>query len=178
MDIMIDIETLGLRPGCVILQIGWAMMDTADLKVVDSGAIGLDIAQQLAAGRWVDPATHDWWMAQPEDLRSEVFEGTPTSPPVAPTTGLLHLSDLVTSQGVQRVWAGPTHFDIAILDEASHFWNSEQLWPHGIVRDLRSYMEAAGLTDKIASERPHHARFDAVAQAESLFAAMKQLRAF
>src|SRR5690348_2992263 len=57
--IMTDIESLGTRPGAVVLSAAFVRFtDEASMSV------NLSIADQQALGLEIDPATHAWWGEQ------------------------------------------------------------------------------------------------------------------
>lgn len=56
MDIMVDIETLGRKPGCVILSIGCVAFDGKEFYV------NIDPFKMKDEGVFhVDPDTSKWW---------------------------------------------------------------------------------------------------------------------
>ena len=72
-DIMIDIETLGTTPGCVVTSIGACTFSPTD------GTAGLqtfydriDISDAVGAGLVIEPDTVIWWMGQDADSRAEL----------------------------------------------------------------------------------------------------------
>ena len=61
-SVMLDLETLGTRPDCVILTLGAIKFDPFSEKEPGPGIhFRLDIEDQLAKGRTVDDSTIEWW---------------------------------------------------------------------------------------------------------------------
>ena len=107
-DIMIDIECLGLAPGCKILEIGAC---TFDGKYTFSQLIERK-AQLLSE----DKGTLDWWNKQ--EGWNRVSSGTlPIASVLALFTSWLKKIELETGKKI-RVWGNAASFDISILEHA------------------------------------------------------------
>jgi len=85
MDAMIDIETLGVVGGSVVLSIGYLEFDPRGnddflgMLSKNTGLIyQLDVEEQLALGYKKDPDTVEWWEKQGEDAKKAVLEAEPT----------------------------------------------------------------------------------------------------
>lgn len=126
-DLMVDIETLGRKPGCVIVQVGWStfLPEAPDaerregLRYVD-----WQKAQTVSA---IDPETLAWWLAQPREVMREVFlsEGRVSVHQVA--------MDLMPwIQNARNIWARGPSYDYEILFDAfetySTLYQSRSLW--------------------------------------------------
>lgn len=70
---MLDLETLGTKPGCAILSIGAVRMK--DFRIVDSFYQTIDAKSCQKHGLSIDADTLNWWMSQPEKARLEAFKG-------------------------------------------------------------------------------------------------------
>lgn len=67
---MLDLETLGLKPTSVILSVGAVAFDRRHGVALRGVRLVLDRTEQLHAGRTVDVTTTQWWGAQsPEAQR-------------------------------------------------------------------------------------------------------------
>lgn len=62
-QIMLDLETLGTKPGCVILSIGACKFDLETGTVGDNFHVRVDAESCEAYGLKVDAGTALWWMA-------------------------------------------------------------------------------------------------------------------
>ncbi len=123
LHVMIDMETLGLRPGSVITEIGAVAFRIEQGRVtereVDSRVWVLDVEDSLARGFVVDGGTLRWWLERGD-------------PPVVPRGGGMAVAaalaefhrwgELVTSPdnrgAVAYVWGNGASFDLALLAEA------------------------------------------------------------
>lgn len=165
---MIDIETLGAKPGCVVLEIGVVCNVSNPYDANGNGAdwsasCHVDISQQPDA--IIDPATLRWWMRHPvafDRLTKAQLAGQTVSPAAAIDT----LEAML--RGVDEVWANSPSFDCAILAEFVSRYAGAVPWRYVQERDFRT---ARALRPDVPYERPadaHSALADATAQAEHL----------
>lgn len=63
--IMLDLETLGTTPGCVVLSIG-AVAFSQTKGIVERFAVAINPRSCMKAGLTIDPGTMYWWMRQPK----------------------------------------------------------------------------------------------------------------
>ena len=125
---MIDIETLGTKPGCVILSIGAVEFGDDQLGREFYIEIGLADCQQL--GLTIDSETVRWWM------------GRETKPPVNGVvplrSALTMLADELSGWEDKFVWANSPSFDISILEAAYHVTCVDPPWSFRNCRDFRT----------------------------------------
>lgn len=111
-DVMIDLETLGIRQDAPIVSIGAAMFDPA------TGAVGKTFYERVEwvhdqKDRPLDRGTVEWWLKQEKAAQDEL-----TNREGAIKLGLaLHRLDTFIPKDA-RVWANGVNFDIVILDDA------------------------------------------------------------
>ena len=182
-DIMIDIETAGNRPGSAILTLGAVAFDATrpNKELLNAGQIrgvtfyeriSFDSASQL--GLRTDPDTLIWWFNQSREAQAEAFRATPRKP-LAEV--LDQFSRWLTSatgdrastkiKSTARLWANSPSFDIVLLESAFQVCRFAPPWHYWHARDLRTLLELAGIShkDKTSPCIPHHALYDAMAQA-------------
>lgn len=165
---MIDIETLGTKPGCVVLEIGIVCNVSNPYDANGNGAdwtmdIHVDIAQQPDA--LIDPATLRWWMRHPVAF-DRLSKAQLTGQAVAPTAAIDSMA--VMLRGVDEVWGNSPSFDCAILVEFVSRYAGAVPWRYVQERDFRT---AVALDPSVPYERPadaHSALADALAQAAHL----------
>jgi len=76
LKVMLDLETLSLKPNARILSIGACTFDTSD-EVQDVFYEKLDQTEDLIEGAFdVSSSTLNWWSQQDEHIRAEAFSGT------------------------------------------------------------------------------------------------------
>jgi exodeoxyribonuclease VIII len=106
-NVMIDLETTGVTPGCCILSIGAC---TFDLREEFYSTISL--SNSHTRGLFDDPDTIAWWSKQSEKARKEAFSGTKDL--------LVVLGEFQTwfnrlDGKDKKVWGNGADFDLPIL---------------------------------------------------------------
>ena len=152
-DVMVDLETMGKRPGCPVLSIGAVFFDP------QTGALGPEMYEVvnykscLQLGLEADAETEAWWAQQSEEARLVIDlamvnkgdyspkrkGGTGKQITAPPNVGIGRaldiFSEFVEPVGKRevRVWGNGSDFDNAILAHCFHaakrelpweFWNS------------------------------------------------------
>lgn len=190
-ELMIDIETLGKKPGCQVLSIGWCVFagyrevfspvgtdgnETTyapvrqDPVIIAHGQFALNLEQQGAAGLHVDPETEQWWENQPDAM---------VALRALQETGM-HSAEvalaLLKRLGENKVayWANGPEFDFVILDAYLQATLKESLpFPFWAWRQCRATGDDAELLSgndsnvlRVRPEIAHDAGHDCVAQAK------------
>ena len=133
-NVMVDLETLGRRAGCVVLSIGAVAFGPQGLGKEMYCVVSTDSC--TAAGLHIDPDTLKWWEGKEEAARAvltlakEKPEGVLDLAPA-----MQQLTEFLCSFGIKRVkvWGNGSDFDNAILancyaaagqDMPWEFWNN------------------------------------------------------
>ena len=74
-DVMIDIETMGLRPNAPMISLGAVAFDSRAMMLGERFYENVSLASAVAQGAVVDPDTVMWWMQQSDDARSALRRG-------------------------------------------------------------------------------------------------------
>jgi hypothetical protein len=186
-DIIIDIETLGTRPRCPIIEIGACAVDP-DGGVIFSNfsrrvcsAYSVESVRAVANGSkyfgWkIEADTAEWWLAEPE--REETLRRILATPIVADNADAL-VAFIDWFHGVTddatgvRVWGNGPTFDLSILSETLIGADIEVPWHHTWERCVRTALEMAGHErGSVAWEEPgprHRALNDARHEAKKLW---------
>lgn len=171
MDLMLDLETLGTRPGCVILTIGAVKFDPYSLKEPGPGIyMRVDADEQIAMGREVQEDTLKWWMDQAEDIREEALGEADR---VSVEYMYTELNRICV--GVQNIWAQGPVFDIAILENIYRQYGWPTPWQFWQIRDSRTLFGVHGDPRVKGREGHHNALADCVYQAQGVQQIYKQL---
>lgn len=115
MNVMLDLETLGLKPGCVILSIGAVPFNTQDqLKRGLRFYEKIKLKSSLDYGLRIDPKTEKWWDQQPAEAKAEALSGELPLYAILSrfNTFLYHLDQPV------HLWGNAASFDLKILEKA------------------------------------------------------------
>ena len=164
-DVMLDLESLATTPDAVILTFGAVKFNPFDLDADISKALYLrvDVDEQIALGRRVDPSTIEWWGKQPEEVREEALG----------ESGRVSLEEF-TSQlnkflvGANRIWAQGPVFDITMMENLYRQLGKPCPWNFYVIRDSRTLLKALGDENRPRRELLHNALADCVYQAQAV----------
>jgi len=132
-DVMIDIETLGIRPTSVITQIGACYFDRNTGEIGDTFIRNLNVQEALKWGLTIDWKTVEWWYLQ--EQRSWLEK------PMVFTKALGELHPFVKK--AKYIWSHST-FDIPILANAYNVIGSYLPFHYRQTRDIRTLTHLAG----------------------------------
>lgn len=170
-DIMIDIETLGTKPGSVIASIGAVAFDATTGEMGDTFYIKIDVADAESEGLSIDANTVAWWMQQSDEARASTFTGEDI---VGLAMALEELLEYVKRQNADRVWGNGPSFDLVQLEAAYSALGGNAPWSFRAHRDLRTLRDLTGV-DIPNIGTAHNALDDAIAQAHAVIEAYKVL---
>lgn len=163
-DIVVDLETLGIQPGSVILSIA-AVTDGASF--VDT----ISLADSIRHRFTVDAATLKWWQEQPEELYTKITSGTAT---VLKT--LLLFSNWLSHYPNYRIWGNGANFDITLLEVAFRKVGAEIPWKYWQVMCYRTLKNLYPDLCTIKPAIPHDPYSDAAAQYRNLQVILNEMR--
>ena len=162
--VMLDIETFGTRPGCVIVSIGAVRINGTEVTD-DRFEVNVDPGSCVRHGLEMDPSTVNWWLTQDREAVRR-FQDDPQSLPDA----LDRFAEWIGK--VDEVWGNGSDFDNAILCAAYEMLGSRAPWP---TFGNRCYRTVKSLCPEIRIQRTgtyHSALDDAVSQANHLVACL------
>lgn len=179
-DVMIDLETLGRRPGCKILSLGAVVFTKQGL----TKEFYTEVQRSHQGFLTVDPATVAWWEEQDPEVSDRLFTNQDKKPTLrsmltefdAWLSSVAEVNDR-GELGV-RIWGNGADFDNAILQVAYEAMAKEPSWPFW---NNRCYRTLKGLATVIKLERrgPHHnALHDATSQAAHAIKLLNFLQAW
>ena len=131
---MIDIETLGTNPDCVVLSVGAVKFDPYTGNEPYSKTLWRPSAdEQLKADRSVDQGTLEWWGKQADHIREEAFS----------EFGRVDLDMFFKDLnrylvGVDKIWCQGPQFDMVILEDLFRQFNHHRNWAYWQVCDCRT----------------------------------------
>lgn len=170
MHIMIDLETLGTRPGCAIASIGAVAFDPNLGAVTETFYAAIDLDSCERAGLKAEIGTVGWWLRQGDAARAALFENT------EPLGHALERFALwFRRQGGREVWAHGATFDPPILAAACEALGRPVPWRYPDVRDTRTLYALAGVQPRRDPATHHNALADAQAQAAAVIEAYAKL---
>lgn len=157
--VMIDLETLGNRPGSVLLAIGAVCFGGG--KLGERFYTRIDPQSCVDVGLQMDVSTVMWWLQQSDVARAEICKpGIPLSAALGQFTAWV-LSETVDAE----VWGNGASFDNTLLVEAYRACRLEPPWKFW---SDRCYRTVKGLHPHVRLQRSgthHNAMDDAETQA-------------
>jgi len=142
-DVMGDIETLGKKPGCVILSIGAAMFDPRDEGHGDTFYRNIDLSSSLMAGFDFDPSTLTWWQKQSKQASEGLGQDA-----VKIEDALFDFVDWFNANKGGKFWCQGLTFDVPIMEAAMEKFDISPPWKFWNVRDTRSAYDICGFNDR------------------------------
>lgn len=124
-EIMLDLETLGVEPGCVVLSIG-ATDGFHEFECT------IDIEDSCSKGLVIEPRTTLWWLEQSEDARKAICK-----PGEELHAALIRLVGTFDWKN-KRVWCNGASFDFPILKVAMSKVGMKLPWPYYSEMDFRT----------------------------------------
>lgn len=184
-QVMVDIETMGISVDAAILSIGLVRFTVADgVLPYGHGHWHIDLADSLRNGAQADGETMSWWLTQPEASRRALRglqrrEDGHGGMLEADALRTFHRA-LSTAEygGFDGLWANGIDFDLVILARALARHKLPVPWAYWQQRDLRTLRKL--LPHVPAPERDeaekHSALADALHQAQHCAALLRALR--
>lgn len=177
--IMLDLETLGRKPGCVILSIGAVAFDPHGQELpeipFDSFHLGVTIKSCYEAGLKIEIETLEWWLTQ-----GEAVNELSKLPKHGLITALHKFVTWWTTVKGDYVWGNSATFDPPIISAAFEAVGVERPWHFAAVRDCSTIYHTAYGEQRHAVPFPdggvkHNALHDAWRQAVAVQRAVRKL---
>lgn len=154
---MIDIETLGLEPGVVVLSIG-AVKFSEDGVEEEGFYRNISLESCTDAGLEIDPGTLVWWLNRDEEAQHCLTGGDPLSEV---------LYDLCSFYSdCEEIWANSPSMDCSVLEAAYEAIGESEPWTYKEERDFRTLAALYPEEDFEQEGVEHDALDDAVHQAK------------
>lgn len=163
--VMIDLETMGLTPGCAVVSVGAVVFDPRTNTVTNKTFYEeLDWRSQELDGLVVLDSTYRWWGRQPQYAR-RALNGTQELSAV-----LIKLTSWLPDDC--KVWGNGSTFDISILEYCYRIYELPVPWKFWNIRDCRTIKElyecSRGGFGKDPQQATHNALEDATRQAKDI----------
>lgn len=162
MNIMIDLETLDVRPSSVILSVGIVVFD--DKKIVEAGYLIPNRQQQIDAGRTISFDTLKWHLKQGAECQAVFSENDQMT--VEECITAIHAT--IIQYPNAKIWSNGANFDAVIMDHLFNMYSVEAPYKFWNVRCFRTYCEEKGEKYSGKSGVTHNALQDAKDQANHL----------
>lgn len=154
--IMLDIETLGTKAGCVVLSVGAAAFDPTSGEVSSSFYEAIAFKDSVLSGLTVDPETYAWWQKQDAEARRQAFAGENTLFGTA-----TRFAEWAIPHRASDWWCQGSDFDFPIWGAAMKAAGITQPWKFWQVRDTRTLYAVAKMNkDAISRDGTYHNALD------------------
>lgn len=163
-NVMLDLETMGTRPGSVIVSVGAIEFDPQSARLGRTFYQTCSIASAVDVGLAMDPETVTWWLQQSDNARAELTKAKGDLKSVL--AAFKHW--LGQCPADVRMWGNGSDFDNALLAEAYRIIGEPVCWKFWNNRCYRT-MKSLHPNVKLEREGTHHnALDDAIYQAKHL----------
>lgn len=129
--VMVDIETLGTEPGCVILSVAAVRFNMETGVISDRFMEVVNIDSCIKLGLGIDGGTLTWWFNQSEEAREHLKGKSDT------IKSVLHSLSQFFRSGDQ-VWGNSARFDLGILADTYKRVGEKLPWNFWNERDVRT----------------------------------------
>ena len=163
--LMLDLETLGTTPGCVVLSIGAVEFDLDGIKSEFHAHI--DVDSSTALGLKVDARTVMWWLDQSKEAQNALLQAD-----TFPIHDVLDAFSDTFDWKDLKVWANGASFDFPILEAVYKAAHRNVPWKHYNQMDFRTMKNLVPSRSyellRVRPDTAHDALDDARAQALTL----------
>lgn len=180
LHIVIDIETLGIDPGCEIRSIGACAYYEGFLFPTTFYEL---THNDIAFNGHVDQGVLDWWRSEPSISKlarrhclQHINRATITKA-LLDFTGWVAFVHTFHPHSKTIFWGNGPDFDQACLSVAMKACGVKVPWTYKDNRDYRTLMDAVGGVELRRRTVRHHALHDAIHEARKIMIALDQLRA-
>ena len=168
--LMVDLETMAVSPNAVVLSLGAVHFNPYGNGYGDKLYFRINIDDQDALGREVDPNTITWWSQQDPVVMEEAF-----SP-----DNRISLVDAIDqfhkfAWGCDAFWAHGSIFDIVIIENIYKQLGRPVPWQYWQIRDTRTLFDL-GVDPDMPKSGKHDALQDAIRQSvgvQTVYAKLK-----
>lgn len=178
-DVMVDLETLGTRPGCAILSIGAVAFNRYNGALGQEFYIVVNRKSCLKNGLFEEVSTLQWWARQSDEARKVLAEAENAENGLG--GALIQLTGYLQKMGKKDllVWGCGSDFDIGILTHCYAVMKQPLPWMFWNSRCLRTLRDVAPPSHEPQRKNgvAHSAIDDARNQAEEAIRIFKALRA-
>jgi len=157
--LMVDLETMAVSPNAVVLTLGAVHFNPYGTGYSDKIYFRINIDDQDALNREVDPLTIEWWSKQDPAIMEEAFSSD-NRVPLVNAINQFHKF----AWGCSAFWSHGATFDLVILEHIYRSLNKPLPWNFWQLRDTRTLFDL-GFDPDMPTGGKHDALEDAIRQA-------------
>lgn len=180
LDLMLDLETLDVKPSAVVLSIGAVIFDRYTRRQGPTFYVELTnhLDKQIQAGRTVSGSTIAWWMRQPEEARRVFGVRIDGDNRYGPQTAVDMFAEFCSQNQAMRIWAKDPDFDVAIMRSMFETFSRGCVFPfkYHEARAVRTVLDMPFAPFNHSVAVAHNALADAIAQATDIQEAFQCLQ--
>lgn len=165
-SLMLDIETLGTKPGYVVWELAACRFNATTGEVGDTFSTVISVDDAKLQGLKIDPETVQWW---------EDHGGIHQDNALPLRETLECLVSFVDTSPPNKFWSWGIAFDFPLLEAAFDAVGINLPWRYWQVYDARTTWKLA-FPERKRSEASHGALDDCIKQVESLSEAVAMLK--
>ena len=140
--VMIDIETMGNKPGCAVVSIGALEFYPEAGVIGETFHFSVNLTDALLHGLTIDQGTVKWWGNQsPEAKRAITDNPTTLKSALHLLTQFLHCPETHVIPKNMPIWCRGTSFDPVMLDAAFAAAGMTAPWQYWQWRDMRTLLK-------------------------------------
>jgi exodeoxyribonuclease VIII len=178
-DLMIDLETMGLPPDAAMVSVGACFFDVQREEIGPTFYRNINLATAVADGGTMNPATIMWWLEQGDEARRAILYDCWPIRHV-----LQEFSDFIQKHSTipdVRPWGNGAGFDLTVMNSAYLRAGIKTPWRFGRERCFRTirnwYEKAAPYDPDEKGDGAHNAVIDAKFQAQHIIKIKRALAA-
>lgn len=153
--LMVDMETMAVSPSAVILTLGAVTFNPYGNGYNDKIYFKINLDDQDALGREIDPNTLEWWSKQDPAIMEEAFSENDRIPLVEAVDRFHKFA-----WGCDAFWSHGATFDLVILENVYKQLGKTPPWNFWQLRDTRTLFDLGH-----ASDMPQNSKHDALQDA-------------
>lgn len=169
---MLDLETLGTKPGSVIISMAAMAFDFETRKIGRTFERRIDVTASIKKGFKIDGDTLKWWLSQRPEIMAKQFEMPNQPHNVLEDFRSYLLDESLEVEGNENtiMWANSPSFDCSLLRTYYEQYNMATPWMFYSERDVRTIkqFEHSPWLKKDSSQA-HDPLYDCKFQIEVLF---------
>lgn len=173
MHLMIDLETLSLKPNCAVTQIGYVLFD--EMTVTNTFLLRPNAEEQINRGRSVSFDTFAWWLKQDQEARESMAKPGQDLMADCLSTFINDVEMCCGWNNVKQVWSNGLLFDVNIMEDLFHMYGIKTPWHYRAPRDVKTLCYMIPGFEMTKPFVAHDAKEDAIAQASSVQRALARI---
>lgn len=159
---MLDLETWGTKPGCIIRSIGAVIFDPKSDEI--GAGFYANMEGPDSKGFHTDKNTVKWWEKQGTEAKKLLEDNQ-----FEPLNTVKSFNEFCVKHGVKYVWSHGASFDVPIWQFYVDHYELETPYKFWDIRDTRTIYDIAGVRSEFEEGMIEHYAFDdALAQARAV----------